>query len=148
MKIARESIWIAIIGLADLITTVLWIHYHGAAEANPVFAHYLQMGVIWFALMKLFLLAGPIFVLEWARQRRPRFTRVASRFAIGAYCGLYVIGFLRLNPDLIRPASAEAALPPQAMAHKYFRFRHPSPFGWPRSGSKQLTAQASVALLP
>jgi hypothetical protein len=39
MKIAKESILIAIIGIADLITTLTWIHYHGAQEGNPVFAH-------------------------------------------------------------------------------------------------------------
>ena len=112
MKIARESIWIAIIGLADLITTVLWVRYHGAHEANPVFAHYLQMGLAWFALMKLVLLAGPIFVLEWARRKNPRFTLRAARFAIGAYCGLYIVGFLHLNPNAVRPQSAMAELPP------------------------------------
>lgn len=126
MKIARESIYIAVIGIADLITTLLWVKYHGASEANPVFAHYLQMGFGWFALMKLTLLACPLFLLEWARRRRPQFTLKASRFAIGAYCGLYVVGFMHLNPNTIHPASAEASVPPQ-LARSEINRRHDSP---------------------
>ena len=109
MKIARESLWIAAIGIADLITTLIWVHYHGAQEGNPVFAHYLRMGIVWFALMKILLLAGPIYLLEWARRRRPRFTLNASRVGIGAYCGMYALGFLHLNPDIIHPTSAVAS---------------------------------------
>jgi hypothetical protein len=112
MKIARESIYIALIGLADLVTTLLWVHNRGASEGNPVFSQYLRMGFGWFVLMKLILLACPLFLLEFARQRRPQFTLRASRFAIGAYCGLYIVGFLHLNPNAIHPTSAEAAVPP------------------------------------
>lgn len=125
MKIARESIWIAIIGLADLTTTMLWIHFHGAEEANPVFAHYLKMGIVWFALAKLLLLAGPIVLLEWARRRKPTFTRYASRFAIGAYCGLYAVGFMHVNPDMIRPVSADAAEPPSKVQIASLRRHRP-----------------------
>ena len=120
MKIAKESVFIAVIGLADLVTTVTWVSYHGAQEANPVFAHYLSMGLGWFALMKLVLLVAPIYLLEWARRRRPKFTLNASRFAIGAYCGLYVIGVAHLNPGMLRPKSAEAAVYP-LMSHQKYR---------------------------
>jgi len=124
MKIARESVIIAIIGLADLVTTVTWVSYHGAQEANPVFAHYLSLGLGWFAFMKLVLLAAPIYLLEWARRRRPKFTLNASRFAIGAYCGLYVIGVAHLNPGMLRPKSAEASVyPSTAYAIKHQKNR-------------------------
>lgn len=113
MKIARESVYIAVIGVADLVTTLLWVKYHGASEGNPVFSLYLRMGFAWFVLMKLILLACPLFLLEFARRRRPRFTLKASRFAIGAYCGLYVVGFFHLNPNAIHPVSAEASVPPK-----------------------------------
>jgi hypothetical protein len=125
MKIARESIYIAIIGLADLVTTMLWVRYHGASEGNPVFAQYLRMGFAWFVLVKLIMLACPLFLLEFARRRRPRFTLRASRFAIGAYCGLYLVGFLHLNPNAIHPTAAEAAVPP-AIARSEQNRRHDS----------------------
>ncbi len=120
MKLAKESAFIAVIGLADLVTTVVWVEYHGAAEANPIFSHYLDKGIFWFALMKLVMLAAPLVVLEWARHRRPRFTLCASRFAIGAYCCLYVAGLLHVNPNLLRPQSADAAIYPKA---SYSRIR-------------------------
>lgn len=109
-SISRESIAIAMIGIADLATTLMWVHQHGAREANPVFAHYLAMGPVWFSLMKLVCLAAPIFLLEWARRRRPKFTLWASRFAITAYVMLYGIGFVRLNGALLRPHEAGAAV--------------------------------------
>lgn len=112
ISLARESLVIAVIGLCDLLTTLLWVRSHGAQEANPFFAHYLAMGSIWFILMKFVMLACPIFLLEWARMKSPHFTRRASRFAIGAYVGLYVIGFVRLNPAMFRPHAAEAEVFP------------------------------------
>lgn len=110
MRISKESVVIAVIGLADLGTTLLWVHQHGAQEANPVFAHYLSMGMAYFALMKIICLAAPIFLLEWARVRRPRFTQIASRFAICAYVVMYGIGFVRLNGELFTERSAHASV--------------------------------------
>jgi hypothetical protein len=107
MKISKESWVILAIGFADLISTLVWVGRHGAGEANPLFAHYLSMGPLWFSLMKVVLLAGPIFILEWAKHRRPRFTRYASRFAIAAYLVMYGVGFYRLNHD---PARQQAQL--------------------------------------
>jgi len=105
MKISRESIIIAGIGIADLITTLLWVNHHGAQEANPLFRFYLAMGAAWFALMKIVMLAAPILLLEWARSHRPVFTRIASRCAIVGYLGIYVVGVMHLNPNLLKPNS-------------------------------------------
>jgi hypothetical protein len=97
IKLSRESLIIFVIGIADLATTLIWVNTHGAQEANPVFAHYLAMGPVVFSLMKLVMLAAPIFLLEWARRHSPVFTRRAARFAIAAYVGLYGVGFVKLN---------------------------------------------------
>jgi hypothetical protein len=86
------------------------------------------MGVFWFAVMKLVLLAGPIFLLEWARRRRPKFTLNASRFGIGAYCGMYAIGFLHLNPDVLRPTSAAASPAPRHYNRKQLKPRMQADF--------------------
>jgi hypothetical protein len=102
MKISKESWVIITLGIADLVSTLVWVDHHGAREANPLFAHYLEMGPLWFSLMKGVLLACPILILEWARQRRPRFTRYASRFAIAAYLGMYGVGFYRLNHETLQ----------------------------------------------
>ncbi|HLV79680.1 MAG TPA: DUF5658 family protein, partial [Chthonomonadaceae bacterium] len=73
MKLARESWIIATIALADLVTTIIFIQHHGAQEANPVFSRYWKMGIWPFIVAKSICVVAPLFVLEWARRRRPRF---------------------------------------------------------------------------
>lgn len=97
MKIARESWIIATIGLADLVTTIVFIRHHGAQEANPVFRRFWEMGLIAFILAKLACLIGPIYVLEWARTRSTQFVKLASRAVIFAYLIMYGIGVAHLN---------------------------------------------------
>jgi hypothetical protein len=118
MKLSRESVIIFCVGAADLATTLLWTHTHGAEEGNPLFAHYLAMGPFVFAVVKLVMLAAPIFLLEWARNHRPVFTMRAARFGIAAYLVLYGVGVIRLNgehsasrEDLQRVAMAELPYP-------------------------------------
>lgn len=105
MKASRESFIIIAIGAIDLVTTLWWVSTHGAEEANPLFRHYLEMGPAIFATMKMLMLLAPVFLLEWARRRRPAFTRFAARFAIMAYVGIYAVGVSRLNPpgEELRP---------------------------------------------
>src|SRR5262249_16736452 len=71
--------------------------------------HYLELGPVWFALMKIVMLACPVFLLEWAMRRRPRFTRYASRFAVGAYLLMYVVGVAKLNPQLFQARPQQVA---------------------------------------
>jgi hypothetical protein len=110
MKLSKESIVLMCVGILDLVSTLIWVNTHGAEEANPLFRHYLQLGPAWFAMMKLVMLAAPIFLLEWARIRRPVFTRHASRFAAGAYLVMYVVGFAKLNPQLFEPRPQRLAV--------------------------------------
>ncbi|MGC8667252.1 MAG: DUF5658 family protein [Chthonomonadales bacterium] len=110
MGIAAESVVIAAIGILDLATTLIWVQHHGAQEGNPIFRYYLALGPHWFAVGKIILLAGPIFVLEWARRRQPRFTLWASRLAIAGYLGLYGLGVLHLNPQLLQPRRVVAQI--------------------------------------
>ncbi len=106
MKVARESILIVAIGVLDLTTTLLWVHNHGAQEANPVFSYYLALGPFWFALMKMVMLLAPVFLLEWAARHRPSFARKGARFAIAAYLTMYIVGVAQLNPQLLHPRHA------------------------------------------
>src|SRR5258708_25191072 len=110
MKLSKESILLISIGALDLISTLIWVGEHGAQEANPIFQHYLEMGPVWFAVMKIVMLAAPIYLLEWARRRRPVFTRLASRFAVCAYLTMYVVGVAKLNPQLFQPKPQHMAL--------------------------------------
>ena len=113
MRLSRESIVLFSIGVADLTTTLIWVYMNGASEGNPVFAHYLSMGPIMFALMKLVMLCAPLFLLEWARARRPLFTRRAAQFTIAAYLLLYCVGIARLNAQYF---ATKTNLPTVAMA--------------------------------
>src|SRR6266699_2705460 len=90
-RVAVESVIILAIGVIDLVTTLVWVRQAGAREANPIFRSYLDLGTPYFIAAKMLLLAGPIILLEWARRRRPAFTRLASRFAIAAYAFAYVV---------------------------------------------------------
>ena len=104
MKIAKESWVIAAIGIADLVTTIIFIQHHGAQEANPVFRHYWNMGLQAFIAAKAICVAGPLFILEWARRRNPRFVSWALRTAIVCYLCLYGIGVAKLNAPAARAA--------------------------------------------
>ena len=108
-RIAPESWIILTVGMIDLVTTLILIGTHGAREANPIFQRYLEHGVADFVLAKLALLLGPLFILEFARRQRPRFTSLASRFAIAAYLVIYVVGIARLNPQVFRANHAQLA---------------------------------------
>jgi len=87
--------------MVDLVTTLIMVQ-KGAWEGNPIFEYYLAKGVPWFILMKSIFILAPIFLLELARRHRPVFTQWASRVAILAYLGLYVIGVMHLNPSLMQ----------------------------------------------
>jgi hypothetical protein len=114
MRISKESLAIFTIGTADLASTLFWVHYGGAQEANPLFARYLAMGTGWFILTKFIMLAGPVFLLEWARNHRPQTAILGARFAMVAYLCMYGVGVIRLNsPDVSpRGAATLAALSP------------------------------------
>ena len=99
MRIARETWIISALGLADLISTIVFIQNNGAQEANPIFQHYWQMGLPNFILAKVVLMACPLMILEWARRHKPRLARHALRTVIVGYVMLYGIGFVKLNVE-------------------------------------------------
>jgi hypothetical protein len=99
MKIAKETWIILAIGMADLATTIVFIQNHGAQEANPLFQRYWEMGLAAFVSAKIALLVGPLYVVEWARKRNPRFVSWALRGGIVAYIAMYAVGYVRLNQD-------------------------------------------------
>lgn len=93
----RESLALAAICMADLLSTLVLVGRDYASEGNPIMAYYLQIGIGVFILVKLLLVILPVFVLEWAKQFAPQFTKRLTRVAIVAYVSLYFVLFLGFN---------------------------------------------------
>lgn len=115
--ISRESWIIAAICVADLVSTLIFVHHHGAKEGNPLMDFYLQKGVIPFILAKCTMFVLPIAIIEWARRHNPAFVRRMARFAIAAYIGLYVV--------VVAKENFLHALPPQPMPPALMNFYEP-----------------------
>ncbi len=111
--ISRESWIIAAICVADLVSTLIFVHHHGAREGNPLMDFYLQKGVVPFVLAKCTMFLLPIAIIEWARRHNPDFVRRMARFAIAAYVGLYVVVVAKEN--ILRPAPPQP-VPPAVMS--------------------------------
>jgi len=97
MRCIKQTLVLAGIGLLDLVSTLWFLHRHGAAEANPLMAYFLAKGTLAFALAKFGFLAVPLAVLEWAGRRQPAFVRRAANIAIISYVTLYFWGVARIN---------------------------------------------------
>ena len=110
--ISRESWIIAAICVADLLSTLIFVNYHGAREGNPLMDFYLQKGVIPFVLAKCTMFLFPIAIIEWARRHNPDFVRRMARFAIAAYIGLYLVVVAKQN---ILSLEASPYVPPAAL---------------------------------
>lgn len=109
MKLTRQTYFLIIIGLLDLVSTIYLLSYAGAAEANPLMARLLSHGVGVFVLAKVALIVGPLAILEWARRYRPALANRALSLALYAYLGLYVLGVARAN-FVIYPPRGETSL--------------------------------------
>lgn len=106
-RIAPESIILAAVCLLDLMTTLFWVAYRDAAEANPLMAFYLERhGVAGFVVAKFLLFLMPLVIAEYGRRHSPRFVRNALRCGIAAYLGLYLLGVARINGGIVGAARA------------------------------------------
>lgn len=115
MTLAKESLLLIGICVADLASTLLLLSSGGAVEGNPIMAFYLKYGIGAFVMAKLTLVFLPIFIAEWGKQYRPRFVRKVLRATIGLYVGMYLIVFLAANVSFISKAMASGGplyLPP------------------------------------
>jgi hypothetical protein len=97
MQLHRQTHILAVLCLLDLLTTLWLLRYHGAAEANPLMARFLNQGVPMFILAKMVCFVLPLACIEWAWRRRPLFVRRAANLTILAYVGLYIVGVGRAN---------------------------------------------------
>ena len=97
MRIMRETWLMAAICIADLTTTLWFVGRFGAAEGNPLMKYYLELGTLPFVLAKLTLFLVPLAILEWARQRNPRFVTGMLRVGIVLYLGSYATVVWNVN---------------------------------------------------
>jgi hypothetical protein len=114
MRPRAQTVALAAIGIADLVTTLLFVGLANAAEANPLMAPFLERGPITFIQAKLTLLLAPLFVIEVARKRNPTFVRNAVNAAIVMYVGLYVVGVSHVNGSAPKYPSS---IPPNTQAY-------------------------------
>lgn len=85
-----ESIMLAVVCLADMLSTLYWVHTHQATEANPWMAHWLHQGDFAFCATKLLSFVPFLLVAAYYRPRRPRLIAVALRGTIVLYLAIYV----------------------------------------------------------
>ena len=95
--IAWEAVALSALCLADMGST-MWLVLSGVAvEANPIVGYYMSHGTWVFAAAKVFMLVGPLIVLEWIRQQKPLFVRNMMRVGLVLYLLVYTGGILTLN---------------------------------------------------
>lgn len=97
MRIAKETIILAAICAADLLTTLWFVGKKGAVELNPLMRMCLEQGVWCFVAAKTLSCMGPLALLEWARRHRPFFVRTMLRSAIVLYIGFYGVVVWKAN---------------------------------------------------
>jgi hypothetical protein len=86
-----------LVGLADLLSTLMWIKGGLIVEANPLMAAILGAGVVPFVLVKLSTLSAYVIMMKWYRQRSIQRARVIAATATIAYVVIYSLSFLAVN---------------------------------------------------
>ncbi len=97
MKLHRQTVALAALGIADLAATLWLVGRCGAAEANPFMARLLAHSPWALAAVKLGALGMALGILEWAWRVHPRTVRLAANAAVAAYIGIYAVGVARAN---------------------------------------------------
>jgi hypothetical protein len=94
-RVQMSTIVLVTIAMFDLVTTLLLLA-QGFGESNPIFNHLLETGgIAAFVSAKIFLVAGPILLLEYVRKHRPESAEQGTWIAAGFYGMLYVMHLVR-----------------------------------------------------
>lgn len=89
-KLMRETYWMAVISIVDLVLT-LWLINRGlATEANPLMQNLLALGVGWFIAFKCLCTFGPLTALEVIHRKHGDMVRKYLRLGILAYATSHV----------------------------------------------------------
>lgn len=98
VSLLPTNILLLIVGLADLITTIFWLHSGQAIEMNPLMAGVLSISMLLFVAVKISTLGAFVAVIEWYRRHRSAsLARFTSKATLIAYIGIYSMSFLAVN---------------------------------------------------
>ena len=86
-----------VVGLLDLVTTLVWLRNGRAVEANPVMAALLRVGFLTFVTVKISTLVVFVAAVAWYRQHNAAFCRTVSSFTLCAYLFVYAASFWCVN---------------------------------------------------
>lgn len=95
--VSTESIILAIICMADMFSTLLFVSLGHATEQNPLMAACLKHSAMMFIVAKTASFLPFIVVVEWYRRQKPQFARNATRAAIILYLLAYMTITARVN---------------------------------------------------
>ncbi len=102
-KTLKETRVLFLIGLIDLVTTLILFYYSGCSElieANKLFRAVLSKGPLVFASVKIGSMAFFLFLIEHVRQKRlidDKTVKIYLRVGIIAYVVLYAVLTIRTN---------------------------------------------------
>lgn len=96
-RLLSVNVALLVIGLLDLLTTVVWLRGGHVVEANPIMAAVLRAGVPLFVFVKLGTLTCYVAVIEWYRQRNPKLARAIGNITVFAYVLIYSTSFCYIN---------------------------------------------------
>lgn len=91
--LSPENVALFVVCMADMISTLYFVHSGMAVEDNPVFRQLLQHGDSTFVVMKFLSFLPLIATSTYYRHRRPRLIVGAMRLTVGVYIVLYIVRF-------------------------------------------------------
>jgi hypothetical protein len=92
--VLTETIWLTVICLLDLVSTLILVSEGHAEESNPILEPLLTNNPPMFVVVKLMSFLLPLAIIESVRDRAPGFITVALRAGIAGYLFIYVFGSL------------------------------------------------------
>lgn len=91
---SAENVALFVVCMADMLSTLYWVHTGAAVEDNPIFSQWLRRGDGVFVAMKFASFMPLIGVSTYYRRQRPNLIRNAMRLTVAAYIFLYIARFL------------------------------------------------------
>ncbi len=97
IRILPGTALLLIVGLLDLLTTLIGLRDGCIIEANPLMNGLLVHSLAAFVSVKLLTLMAFVIVIEWYRRHSTRAASAVSVFTVSAYLLIYLICFWHVN---------------------------------------------------
>ena len=88
---AWDSLLLLLICVADMLSTLYFVHAGMATESNPLMAYWLKMGDGAFCAAKIASFLPLLFVAAHYRQSRPKLVSLSLKTAIILYLTIYLV---------------------------------------------------------